>query len=246
VIQLNHPHIVHYYGLYDDQTLFYIVMEFMDLGDLNTLLKNERRYLVQQKALMALQIANGMQYLETCKIVHRDLAARNILVKLQPDNTLVLKIADFGLARPNNYKLNKDSKVSYPWAAPEVVQKRDCTIKSDVWSFGVTFWEILRNGLQPIKVCHGDVEDYKRTMMNFSDIPQYPPTARAFFEVIWKEKPEERFSFHKIQGYLAFLLKYVFYRNQEVPTTLLYIHTTESDNNNTKGEMKFTDMGYDE
>ena len=87
-----------------------------------------------------------MEYLGSMKCVHRDLAARNVLVS----SDLVVKIADFGLARDVNkndyYKKIGDGWLPVRWMAPEALFQRRYTTQSDVWSFGVLLWEIMTLG----------------------------------------------------------------------------------------------------
>lgn len=79
-----------------------------------------------------------MAYLEREQFVHRDLAARNCLVKSVSRNSVVVKVADFGMARfllDNVYEPSAGTKFPVRWAAPEVFQSI-YTNKADVWSFG--------------------------------------------------------------------------------------------------------------
>lgn len=89
--------------------------------------------------------ARGMAYLEEMGIVHRDLSARNLLV----DAGRNVKVSDFGLsfAADEKSKGKVDlSKFPVKWSAPEVLKDAIFSTKSDVWSMGVTMYEIITKG----------------------------------------------------------------------------------------------------
>ena len=89
-----------------------------------------------------------MNYLEEHSYIHRDLAARNILV----GDGNVWKVADFGLARfikQDIYNSKKGTMFPIRWTAPEVVLYNCFSIKSDVWSFGITISEVITKGEMP-------------------------------------------------------------------------------------------------
>ncbi|KAL3040341.1 hypothetical protein OYC64_011385 [Pagothenia borchgrevinki] len=90
-----------------------------------------------------------MNYLEERHLVHRDLAARNVLVK----NPNHVKITDFGLAKlltADEKEYHADGgKVPIKWMALESIMQWRYTHQSDVWSYGVTVWELMTFGSKP-------------------------------------------------------------------------------------------------
>lgn len=127
-----------------------LITQLMPLGCLLDYVRNNRDK-IGSKALLnwSTQIAKGMAYLEERRLVHRDLAARNVLVQTPS----MVKITDFGLAKlldvdSDEYKA-PGGKMPIKWLALECIRNRVFTSKSDVWSFGVTIWELLTFGARP-------------------------------------------------------------------------------------------------
>eukprot|EP01114_Cavostelium_apophysatum_P019564 TRINITY_DN6343_c0_g1_i1.p1 TRINITY_DN6343_c0_g1~~TRINITY_DN6343_c0_g1_i1.p1 ORF type:complete len:1142 (+),score=267.22 TRINITY_DN6343_c0_g1_i1:516-3941(+) len=163
----------------DEQGGQYIVLEYMSLGSLKDLLVKEKLNLdFGDLVEMMVGACKGMVFLTGRKILHRDLGVRNLLCSYV-DRKYVVKISDFGLSRngdlretaitkreaetgakntskkkSNNadetiYVLGKKAAIPVKWSAPEVIEERVYTSKSDVWSFGIVMWEILSFGAQP-------------------------------------------------------------------------------------------------
>ncbi|EGD72740.1 TK protein kinase [Salpingoeca rosetta] len=130
-----------------------LIMEFLQGGNLRDYLRTATatpQLLPTWGQLLhaCICIADGMAYLASRNVVHRDLACRNVLVgaSLQED----VKISDYGMARYLNqsdyYRQSFDRALPIRWMAPETLEDEIWTTQSDVWSCGVTFWEVLTCG----------------------------------------------------------------------------------------------------
>uniref|UniRef100_A0A7N8X072 Tyrosine-protein kinase receptor n=1 Tax=Mastacembelus armatus TaxID=205130 RepID=A0A7N8X072_9TELE len=161
---LQHEHIVTFYGVCVESDPLIMVFEYMKHGDLNKFLRShgpdavlmadgQHSILVEltqsQMLHIAQQIAAGMVYLASQHFVHRDLATRNCLV----GENLLVKIGDFGMSRDvystDYYRVGGHTMLPIRWMPPESIMYRRFTTESDVWSLGVVLWEIFTYGKQP-------------------------------------------------------------------------------------------------
>uniref|UniRef100_A0A3B3I0D5 Receptor protein-tyrosine kinase n=1 Tax=Oryzias latipes TaxID=8090 RepID=A0A3B3I0D5_ORYLA len=146
---VEHPHLVRLLGVCLSPTI-QLVTQLMPHGCLLDYVHEHKDNIGSQLLLnWCVQIAKGMMYLEERRLVHRDLAARNVLVK-SPNH---IKITDFGLARlldADEKEYNADGgKMPIKWMALECIHYRKFTHQSDVWSYGVTIWELMTFGGKP-------------------------------------------------------------------------------------------------
>ncbi|KAM4559715.1 receptor tyrosine-protein kinase erbB-4-like isoform 3-T3 [Odontesthes bonariensis] len=146
---MEHPHLVRLLGVCLSPTI-QLVTQLMPHGCLLDYVHEHKDNIGSQLLLnWCVQIAKGMMFLEERRLVHRDLAARNVLVK-SPNH---IKITDFGLARlldADEKEYNADGgKMPIKWMALECIHYRKFTHQSDVWSYGVTIWELMTFGGKP-------------------------------------------------------------------------------------------------
>lgn len=142
---LYHSNIVKYKGCCTELGghVVQLIMEYLPLGSLREYLP-KRKLGVPQCLMFAQQICQGMEYLHSKRYIHRDLAARNVLV----ENDNLVKIGDFGLTKyiPEGeiyYRVREDGDSPVFWYAIECLKESKFSFSSDIWSFGVTLYEIL-------------------------------------------------------------------------------------------------------
>uniref|UniRef100_A0A667YMV4 Receptor protein-tyrosine kinase n=1 Tax=Myripristis murdjan TaxID=586833 RepID=A0A667YMV4_9TELE len=146
---VDHPHVCRLLGICLTSSV-QLVTQLMPCGCLLDYVRHHRDHIGSQWLLnWCVQIAKGMNYLEERHLVHRDLAARNVLVKT-PHH---VRITDFGLARlltADEKEYHADGgKVPIKWMALESILQWTYTHQSDVWSYGVTVWELMTFGSKP-------------------------------------------------------------------------------------------------
>ncbi|XP_041277596.1 tyrosine-protein kinase JAK1 [Onychostruthus taczanowskii] len=224
---LYHDNIVKYKGICteDGGSGIKLIMEFLPSGSLKEYLpRNKNKINLKQLLRYAVQICKGMDYLGSCQYVHRDLAARNVLV--ESENRV--KIGDFGLTKAietdkEYYTVKDDRDSPVFWYAPECLLQSKFYIASDVWSFGVTLYELLTycdsesspmaEFLKMIGPTQGQmtVARLVRVLQDDKRLPR-PPTCPEEVDQLmrkcWIFKHDERTTFHNlIQGFETIMSK---------------------------------------
>jgi c-mer proto-oncogene tyrosine kinase len=144
-------------------------------------------------------IAEGMKYLAAKKFVHRDVAARNCML----DDHLIVKVGDFGLARDvysaDYYRAGKGARLPVKWMPPETLTDGISNEKSDVWSYGVTCWEVFSLGRSP----YPGIENHEILQhISTGGRPKKPTLCSdILFDILcrcWSYLPEDRPSFDSL------------------------------------------------
>jgi serine/threonine protein kinase len=194
------PNITKYYGCYMDGPRVWIVMEFAQGGSVLSLMKASRDGCLEEKyvSVITREVLIGLTYLHKVPVIHRDMKAANILINAAGK----VMIGDFGvsaLLATTSRKRNTLTGTPY-WMAPEVVQTiPSYDTKADIWSLGITLYEMIK-GSPP----HSNLDQFK--VMDL--IPRAKPPRllegdggkdmRDFMALCLKESPTEvyRYSPH--------------------------------------------------
>ncbi|XP_077414099.1 serine/threonine-protein kinase LMTK1 isoform X2 [Vanacampus margaritifer] len=160
---LQHPALLQCLAQCSEVTPYLLVMEFFPLGDLKSYLCSCRLSdsdtpdpLILQR--MACDVASGLLHLHKNNFIHSDLALRNCLLTSE----MSVKIGDYGLSHSlfkEDYYFTQDQIwVPLRWIAPELIDEVhgnllvvDQTKASNIWSLGVTVWELFELGEQPYR-----------------------------------------------------------------------------------------------
>ena len=163
---LRHRNVASVYHLGNDGERFFYAMEFIDGETLDALVRRKGPLPVETALLLTEQAARALAAAERQGLVHRDIKPANIMVVHEDaDDHMVVKVIDFGLARPATGKggssgqLTVNGFVGTPqFASPEQLEEHGLDVRADIYSLGVTLWFLL-TGRAPFAgslatICH--------------------------------------------------------------------------------------------
>ena len=146
--QLRHPNIVGAYDVDHASKVHFLVMEYVDGGDLDQIVQRSGPLAWERAAHYIRQAAHGLQHAHECGLVHRDIKPGNLLV----DRSGTVKLLDLGLARifhetTDDLTTGRDAKTllgTVDYLAPEqALNSHDVDIRADIYGLGATFYYVL-------------------------------------------------------------------------------------------------------
>jgi len=148
--RLNHPNIATIYDIDEENGRPYIVTEFVDGQDVATILKKKGRIKPSTAVAIARAVCRALEHAHAQGVIHRDIKPSNILISKKGD----VKVIDFGLAvqvetlRPRPDAVYVEGTPHY--LSPEQAQGLPLDGRSDLYSLGVTLYEML-SGTRPLE-----------------------------------------------------------------------------------------------
>jgi len=198
---LSHRNIVQFLGIFQNPEGWFMVMEYLGGGSLETVLHNQRESVVLEDLIyLAKDAAAGMNYLSGMGMIHRDLALRNILISNNPGkgSKYLAKITDFGMARflETDYYKSEDTEIPVKWTPPEALNFGKFSVHSDVWSYGVLLWEIFTWGERPYaSMSNMEASKWVNAGNRLEQPAQCPPEIYEMMTKCWDIEPSQRPSF---------------------------------------------------
>lgn len=197
--QLNHPHIVHFYGASVDEHNYALVMEYCPKGSLYNVIHNPKELLSwEMRTDIAIGVGKGIYYLHSQNFVHRDINSKNILL----DSHYVPKLADFGISKTKTHSCYQtQSRIGQVfWMAPEFFtgeQFIQYSAQTDMYAYGMVLWELSARKMPYVDCTYGCSEPsmvIQCKQKNIHDkIPEDAPQKIAhLIQLCWIKEPKER------------------------------------------------------
>jgi serine/threonine protein kinase/Flp pilus assembly protein TadD len=197
---LRHPNVASVFHLGTTGGNYFYAMEFVEGETLEQLVNRLGRLEVKLALEIATQIAAGLGAVHERNLVHRDIKPTNIMVSLKEGGSVAAKIIDLGLAKPTS-ETPSEPGISMPgsfagtpeFASPEQFAGVSVDIRSDLYSLGVTLWEILTGGV-PFRGSAAEVMyQHQHTSLPFEQLKGVSQPAVALLEALLEKDPAERF-----------------------------------------------------
>lgn len=204
---LDHPHVLKLFGAVVDDDNICIVTELVPGGSLFDLIHTKPLLKPEAVIVIGTGVCKGMTYLHSMGIIHRDLKPGNLLmgaVASPSGPQLVVKVADFGLARVQDTARTMTGGIgTSQYTAPEVLRSERYDTKADVFSFGVILWEIHARKIPYSEMNQMQIAVAVATQDHRPPPPKHCPA--PFWQLMqhcWSTKPPNRPSFPEVLSQL--------------------------------------------
>jgi serine/threonine protein kinase len=173
---LNHKHIVKIYGCYETEKKIYLVLEYMQGGDLfdSVVGMGGRGFSETKACLHFLELVSALRYLHFKGVAHRDIKPENVLLSSKDSAACSAKLTDFGLARITSEEALLTTKCGTPaYLAPEVNSNtaKGYNQACDIYSLGVVLF-IMLAGSMPYKGNPGEAAYERQVRAGILEFPQ--------------------------------------------------------------------------
>ncbi len=190
---LSHPNIVNVYDVGDDSGLHYIVMELVEGITLKRFIERKGKLEVKEAVGITIQIAQGMEAAHDNRIIHRDIKPQNIIISRDGK----VKVTDFGIAKATNSNtITSNAMGSVHYLSPEQARGGYSDEKSDIYSLGVTLYEMLSGkvpfaGDNTVSVALLHIQGEAMPLRELD--PEIPVSVDKIVQKCMQKRPERRY-----------------------------------------------------
>ncbi len=190
---LMHPNIVNVYDVGEDSGSHYIVMELVEGITLKKYIEKKARLSVREAVSIAIQVAQGIEAAHNNHIIHRDIKPQNVIISMDGK----VKVTDFGIAKAatsNTITSNVMGSVHY--TSPEQVRGGFSDEKSDIYSLGITLFEMLTgrvpfNGDTTVAVAIKHIQEPMPSPRDY--VPEIPVSLEKIVLKCTQKSPDRRY-----------------------------------------------------
>lgn len=190
---LMHPNIVNVYDVGEENGIYYIVMELVEGITLKKYIVKKARLSVKESISIAIQVSMGIEAAHNNNIIHRDIKPQNIIISKDGK----VKVMDFGIAKAatsNTVTSNVMGSVHY--TSPEQARGGYSDQKSDVYSLGITFFEMLTgrvpfNGETTVAIAIKHIQEEMPSPREF--VPEIPISVEQIVYKCTQKSPDRRY-----------------------------------------------------
>jgi Serine/threonine protein kinase len=190
---LSHPNIVNVYDVGDDNGLHFIVMELVEGITLKRFIERKGKLDIKEAVGIGIQIAQGMDAAHENHIVHRDIKPQNIIISRDGK----VKVTDFGIAKATNSNtITSNAMGSVHYLSPEQARGGYSDEKSDIYSLGVTLYEMLSgkvpfSGENTVSVALLHIQQDAVPLRELD--PEIPVSIDKIVQKCMQKRPERRY-----------------------------------------------------
>ena len=190
---LMHPNVVNVYDVGEEQGIYYIVMELVEGITLKKYIEKKARLSYEEAVSIAIQVGMGIEAAHEKHIIHRDIKPQNIIISLAGK----VKVTDFGIAKAatsNTITSNVMGSVHY--TSPEQARGGYSDEKSDIYSLGVTMFEMLTgrvpfNGETTVAIAIKHIQEEMPSPREF--VPEIPYSLEDIILKCCEKSPDRRY-----------------------------------------------------
>ena len=196
---VRHPNVASVFQLGTSEEHYFYAMEFVEGETLGNLIKRSTCLDAKLALEIVAQVAAGLEAIHKQNLVHRDIKPSNIMVSSAADGAVSVNIIDLGLAKTLSESESQEISIlgafvgTPEFASPEQFTGTDVDIRSDLYSLGITLWQML-TGQPPFRGAPNAVmNQHLNSPLPLEKLRDVPQPVVALIEVLLRKDPARRF-----------------------------------------------------